>query len=39
MSARLPILAKTGFILDPKPLDEASSAHGGVVAFPAPTVL
>jgi hypothetical protein len=26
-------LAKTGFILDPKPLREASSAHAGVLAF------
>jgi hypothetical protein len=33
MSARLPLLAKTGFILDPKPLEEASSAHAGVLAF------
>ena len=33
MSARLPILAKTGFILDPKPLEEASSPHAGVLAF------
>lgn len=33
MSARLPLLAKTGFILDPKPLQEASSAHAGVLAF------
>ena len=33
MSARLPLLSKTGFILDPKPLEEASSAHAGVLAF------
>lgn len=33
MSARLPILAKTGFILDPKPLAEASSPHAGLLAF------
>ena len=33
MSARLPTLAKTGFILDPKPLEEASSSHAGALAF------
>jgi hypothetical protein len=32
MSARLPILHKTPFVLDPRPLTEASSAHAGALA-------
>ena len=32
MSARLPLLKKTPFVLDPRPLSEASSAHAGVLA-------
>jgi len=29
MSARLPLLAKSGFFLDPRPLDEPASPHAG----------
>lgn len=32
MSARIPLLNKTPFILDPRPLAEASSAHAGLLA-------
>jgi len=32
MSARIPLLKKTPFILDPRPLTEASSAHAGLLA-------
>jgi hypothetical protein len=32
MSARLPLLKKTPFILDPRPLTEASSPHAGLLA-------
>ena len=32
MSARLPLLAKTPFVLDPRPLEEASSPHAGALA-------
>jgi len=32
MSARLPILHKTPFVLDPRPLTEASSPHAGALA-------
>lgn len=32
MSARLPLLGKTPFILDPRPLTEASSPHAGLLA-------
>lgn len=32
MSARIPILKKTPFVLDPRPLTEASSAHAGLLA-------
>ena len=32
MSAALPILRKTPFVLDPRPLTEASSPHAGVLA-------
>lgn len=32
MSARLPILRKTPFVLDPRPLTEASSPHVGALA-------
>ncbi len=33
MSARLPILEKTPFVLDPRPLTEATSAHAGALAI------
>ena len=33
MSARLPILHKTPFVLDPRPLVEASSPHVGALAI------
>lgn len=33
MPARLPILSKTCFLLDPRPLQEPASAHAGVLAF------
>jgi hypothetical protein len=32
MSARIPLLGKTPFVLDPRPLTEASSAHAGLLA-------
>ena len=32
MSARIPLLGKTPFVLDPRPLSEASSAHAGLLA-------
>ena len=32
MSARLPLQAKTPFVLDPRPLEEAASPHAGVLA-------
>ena len=32
MSARIPLLNKTPFVLDPRPLTEASSAHAGLLA-------
>jgi len=32
MSARLPILRKTPFVLDPRPLEEATSAHAGLLS-------
>jgi hypothetical protein len=32
MSARIPLLKKTPFVLDPRPLTEASSAHAGLLA-------
>jgi hypothetical protein len=32
MSARIPLLNKSPFILDPRPLTEASSAHAGLLA-------
>ena len=32
MSARIPLLSKTPFVLDPRPLTEASSAHAGLLA-------
>lgn len=32
MSARIPLLKKTPFILDPRPLTEASSPHAGLLA-------
>ena len=32
MSARLPLLAKTPFVLDPRPLAEATSAHAGLLS-------
>lgn len=32
MSARIPLLEKTPFVLDPRPLTEASSAHAGLLA-------
>lgn len=32
MSARLPLLSKTPFVLDPRPLTEASSPHAGLLA-------
>ena len=33
MSARLPLQAKTPFVLDPRPLEEASSPHAGALAI------
>ena len=33
MSARLPLQAKTPFVLDPRPLAEASSPHAGALAL------
>ncbi len=33
MAARLPLLQKTPFVLDPRPLAEATSAHAGVLAI------
>ena len=33
MSAKLPILKKTPFVLDPRPLTEASSPHAGALAI------
>ena len=32
MSARIPLLSKTPFVLDPRPLTEASSPHAGLLA-------
>jgi hypothetical protein len=32
MSRRLPLLHKTPFVLDPRPLAEASSAHAGLLS-------
>jgi hypothetical protein len=32
MSARIPLLKKTPFVLDPRPLTEASSSHAGLLA-------
>ena len=32
MSARIPLLRKTPFVIDPRPLTEASSAHAGALA-------
>lgn len=32
MSARLPLLNKTPFVLDPRPLQEATSAHAGLLS-------
>lgn len=32
MSARLPILRKTPFVLDPRPLEDATSPHAGLLA-------
>lgn len=32
MSARLPVMGKTPFVLDPKPLEEATSAHAGLLS-------
>ena len=32
MSARIPLLKKTPFVLDPRPLSEASSPHAGLLA-------
>lgn len=32
MSARTPLLSKTPFVLDPRPLSEASSPHAGLLA-------
>ena len=31
MSARLPLLHKTPFVLDPRPLGEATSPHAGLL--------
>ena len=31
--ARLPTLAKSGFLLDPRPLDESASPHAGALAI------
>ena len=33
MSARLPTLYKTPFVLDPRPLEEATSPHAGLLAI------
>jgi len=33
MPARLPLLAKSGFLLDPRPLDEPASPHAGALAI------
>ena len=33
MSARLPTLCKTPFVLDPRPLEEATSPHAGLLAL------
>src|ERR1043166_34877 len=33
MAARLPLLHKTPFVLDPRPLDEATSSHAGLLAI------
>ncbi len=33
MPARLPLLAKSGFLLDPRPLDEPASAHAGALVI------
>ncbi|HXP59192.1 MAG TPA: hypothetical protein VN829_01805, partial [Dongiaceae bacterium] len=33
MSARLPTLHKTPFVLDPRPLEEATSPHAGLLAI------
>jgi hypothetical protein len=33
MSARLPLQAKTPFVLDPRPLEEATSPHAGALAI------
>jgi hypothetical protein len=33
VSARLPLLAKSGFLLDPRPLDEPSSPHAGALVI------
>ena len=32
MSARLPLLHKTPFVLDPRPLLEATSSHAGLLS-------
>ena len=32
MSARLPLLGKAPFVLDPRPLEEATSAHAGLLS-------
>ena len=32
MAARLPLQAKTPFVLDPRPLEEATSPHAGALA-------
>ena len=34
MAARLPLLHKTPFVLDPRPLREATSAHAGALCLP-----
>jgi len=33
MSARLPLLRKTPFVLDPRPLQEAASPHAGLLCL------
>jgi hypothetical protein len=33
MAARLPLLHKTPFVLDPRPLAEATSPHAGVLSL------
>jgi hypothetical protein len=33
MSARLPLLHKTPFVLDPRPLEEATSSHAGLLSI------